>query len=271
MAGALALMACEREAPVTPEIDTGPSIEERAAELAAEQLAALGGPANAEQRAQYQGEFQASGAIDALGAAEGVAEGAWDMTLLEDYAVFSRVGLGDAGGIPGERDYRERGMRVTAGDVIITIMRTECTASGIQLPYTVQVLFDGVSYHGCARRGVEAGERATWASVLPELIPAIDACLARAASRPARVTFASALDEGETSVRIRQANGARHECIVSGEEVILYETLSDVDRRNGEGDPEFVRGGAQPSGERCVQAATSRSGAHLGWIVRRSC
>ena len=272
--GAVALASCQRQGDAPSEVASAPTDAEREAEMAAEQLAALGGPASPEQRALYEGEFQASGGIDALSSTEASAEGAWELRLLTDYAQFSRPGLGDDGGIPGERDYRERGMRVVAGAVTITIMQQPCTASGIELPYVAHVLYEGVAYQGCARRGVaESGERATWASVLPELIPAIDTCLTRATSRPVRVTFASALDQGSISVRLREANGSRHDCITSGGEIAVYETLSDLDRRNGEGDPEFQRGAAAPRAQTCrsVEPAMSRSGEQLGWLIRRSC
>ncbi len=263
------LSACQRQSPSGEEGPSTPTNAEREAEIAAETLAALGGSASAEQRAQYEGEFQASGSIDALGNAEG----AWELTLLSDYAQFARPGLGEDGGIPGDRDYRERGMRVVAGPLTITISQQACTASGVELPYTAQVLFEGVAYQGCARRGVIEGERPTWASLLPELMPAINTCVQRATSTPARVTFASALDEGEVLVRIREANGSRHECIVSGDAVSVYEPLSDVDRRSSEGDPEFQPGGSRPAARNCrsVEAAVDRSGAQLGWLIRNSC
>ncbi len=266
---AAALSACQRQAPTSEEGPTTPSNAEREAEIAAETLAALGGPANAEQRAAYEGEFQASGGIDALGSAEG----AWELTLLSDYAQFTRPGLGEDGGIPGERDYRAGGMRVVAGPLTITISQAPCTASGVELPYTAHVLFEGVAYQGCARRGVIEGERPTWASLLPELMPAINTCSERAASRPVRVTFASSLDEGEVLVRVREANGSRRECIVTSGEVSVYEPLSDNDRRNGEGDPEFQAGDARPSARNCrtVEAAVDRSGTQLGWLIRDSC
>ncbi len=266
---AAALSACQRQAPSSEEAETPPSNAEREAEIAAETLAALGGPASAEQRAAYEGEFQASGGIDALGNTEG----AWDLRLLTDYAQFARPGLGEDGGVAGERDYRERGMRVIAGPLTITISQQPCTASGVELPYTAHVLFEGVAYQGCARRGINEGERPTWASVLPELIPAIDLCLARATSRPVRVTHATALDEGEVSVRLREANGSRHECIASGGAVSVYEPLSDVDRRGGEGDPEFQRGASQPSARSCrtVEPAIDRTGTQLGWLIRTTC
>lgn len=269
MLSTAALSACQRQAPAGEEGPSTPTNAEREAEIAAETLAALGGPANATQRAAYEGEFQASGGLDALGNAEG----AWELTLLNDYAQFARPGLGEDGGIPGERDYRERGVRVTAGPLTITISEQVCSASGVELPYTAQVLFEGVAYQGCARRGVIEGERPTWASLLPELMPAINTCAERASSRPARITFASALDEGEVLVRVREANGSRRECIVTGGAVSVYEPLSDDDRRPGEGEPEFQPGASRPAARNCrtVEEAIDRTGAQLGWLIRNSC
>ncbi|MGE0740605.1 MAG: hypothetical protein AB7O98_04620 [Hyphomonadaceae bacterium] len=273
--GALGLLACQRQADTQAESAQAPTDAEREAEIAAEQLAALGGPASAEQRAAYEGEFQASGGIDALASPEGGGggEGAWELRLLEDYAQFSRPGLGEDGGIPGERDYRERGMRVVAGAVTVTIMQQPCTASGLELPYVAHVLYEGVAYQGCARRGIDEGERPTWASVLPELIPSIDACLAQATSQPVRITFASALGDGEYTVRLREGNGARRECITTAGQVSVFETLGDLDRRGGEGDPEFQRGSAQPRVANCrvVEPAIARSGEQLGWLIRSTC
>jgi uncharacterized membrane protein len=276
---ALGLSACQRSSDTSSEASAPPSNEDREAQIASEQLAALGGAASAEQRALYEGEFLASGGIDALaadgGGGDGGGEGAWELRLLNDYAQFSRPGLGEDGAIPGEREYHERGMRVVAGPLTITIMSEPCTASGVQLPYVAHVLFEGVAYQGCARRGVEEGARGSWASVLPELLPAIDACLARVSARPARVTFATAIDEGQVSVRLRDADGARRECIVGagGGEIAVYEPISDVDRRAGEGDPEFQRSGSAPRASECraVEPATGRGGEQLGWLVRRSC
>lgn len=269
----IGLSACQRSADAPPEAPPPPSNAEREAALAAEQLAALGGPADAQQRALYEGEFQASGGIDALSSDGAGAEGAWELRLLADYAQFSRPGLGDDGAIPGERAYHERGMRVIAGPLTITIMQQPCTASGVDLQYVAHVLFEGVAYQGCARRGIADGPRATWASVLPELIPAIDACMMRVAARPARVTFAAVLDEGEVSVRLRDADGVRRECIAAGPEVVVFEPVSDLDRRAGEGDPEFQRGGSQPRGGECqtIEPVSSRDGEQLGWLIRRAC
>lgn len=274
LSGALALSACQRQGQDESEAPGAPTNAEREAEIAAAQLAALGGPANAAQRSLFEGEFLASGAIDALSSDGAGAEGAWELRLLEDYAQFSRPGLGEDGGITTERDYHERGLRVLAGPLTITIMQQACSASGVELDYVAHVLFEGVAYQGCARRGIDDGARRTWASVLPELIPAIDACLTRVTSQPARITFASSLDEGQVMVRIRESNGARRECIAAagGGEVAVYDTIADVDRRAGEGDPEFQRAMSRPREEACrVEAAVGRSGEQLGWLIKRAC
>lgn len=269
------LAGCQRSSDAPVETAAPPSNAEREAAVAAEQLAALGGAATAAQRALYEGDFQASGGIDALATDGAGAEGAWELRLLSDYAQFSRPGLGEDGAIPGERQYYERGMRVVAGPLTITIMQQACTASGIELPYVAHVLFEGVAYQGCARRGIAEGARATWASVLPDLIPAIDACMARVTARPARVTFATALEEGQVSVRLRDAEGSRRECIVNmpGSTVAVFEPISDLDRRLGEGDPEFQRGGSAPRAGQCraTEPVVGGDGQQLGWLIRRTC
>lgn len=269
LAGLLALGSCQREQGGDGANAPPPTDAEREAAIAAEQLTALGGPATAQQRALFEGEFQAVGALGDVAAGEG----AWELRLLDDYAQFSRPGLGDDGGIPGERDFHEHGMRVVAGPLTITLMAQPCTLpNGVQEPYTASVLFEGVAYQGCARQGVTEGARPTWASVLPELIPAIDVCLRRVSSRPARVTFAGAIDEGQVSVRIRESNSSRFECIADagGGAATLYEPLSDIDRRNGEGDPEFQRGGSRP-GSACATEAVGRDGETLGWLIPDRC
>ncbi|MFT3727603.1 MAG: hypothetical protein QM759_07260 [Terricaulis sp.] len=263
----LAVAACNQNAATTAQSSaSSPTDQQREAQMAAEQLAALGGPADAATRASFEGEFQASGGVE--GNAD---EGAWELRLLNDYAQFTRPGLGDDGGATGPRDFHQHGMRVVAGDLTITLSAEPCTTgSGLQLPYTARVLFEGVNYQGCARKGIDEGPRATWASVLPELMPAIDACLSHVASKPGRVTFAGAVDDGQVSVRIREADGSRRECFVdaAGTSVSGYEPVSDVDRRTGEGDPEFQRGGAQPPAQHCrtVDAAGT-----YGWLIHRSC
>lgn len=272
---AVALMAaCQQQQAQAPgEEQAGQDVAALEAQQAAEQLAALGGPASPEQRALYEGDFQASGALENVAAGEG----AWELQLLSDYAQFVRPGLGQDGGLPGPREFHERGMRVVAGPLTITLRRQTCVLpNGVSLDYAAHVLFEGVAYQGCARRGLEAGARANWASVAADLLPAIDACLTRVTAPPARITIASMMDEGVVSVRLRQANGRRDECLVSsdGGRIDAFEPVSDMDRRSGEGDPEFVRApGPPPRAQPClgVEAVDAADGARLGWLVRRTC
>ena len=270
---ALGLAGCGRPAATDQGVGDQVNIEEQGRAQAAQQLAALGAPANAEQRALYEGEFTASGAAESVGAGEGV----WELRLAADYAQFERPGLGEDGGVTGQRDYRAQGMRVTAGPLIVTLRAQECRlGERAPLPYIADVLYDGVAYQGCAQRGVSESERPTWAAVLDELLPAIDACLARAESRPARITQASLLGEGQVSVRLREADGGRHGCVaaVDGARVDAFDPLLDTDRLSGEGDPEFLRTpGPAPRASNCrtVSEARSPSGEALGWLIRRTC
>ena len=105
-----------------------------------------------------------------------------------------------------------------------------------------------------------------------ELIPAIDVCLRRVTSRPARVTFAASVDEGQVAVRIRESDSSRYECVAdsAGAAVSVYESLSDIDHRTNEGNPEFQRGGSHPR-ESCATEATDRDGASLGWLIPERC
>lgn len=243
---------------------------------AQEMLEALGGAASAPARAQYEGEFQAYGALDALGAGEG----AWELSLFEGYAQFTRPGLGEDGGPTQAREFRERGMWVAAGPLTITLRADACPLpNGESLPYVANVLFDGIVYQGCARRGVESAARPTWASFIGELIPAIDACLGRAGGRGVRVTTASALPDGVVSVRLRSRDGGRNVCVAAadGARVVAYEPILDTDRLGGEGDPEFVRAASEdaaaPAAEQCrsVNEARSSEGALLGWLLPETC
>ena len=264
--------ACQRQQEA-PETETPAADVDRIERTqAAEQLAALGGPASAQQRALYEGPFEASGALESVGAGEG----AWELQLLDDYAQFLRPGLGQDGGVPNARDFHEHGMRVVAGPLTITLRAEACPLpNGVNLPYTAHVLFEGVAYQGCAQRGVQTGQRASWAVALPDLMPAIDACLARATAPPARVTIASALDDNVVSVRLRESDGGREECLAAsdGSQITAFGPVSDLDRRNGEGDPEFARGPDQPRAQNCrdVQEAAGPNGTRLGWLVRRTC
>jgi uncharacterized membrane protein len=250
------LAGCGPKAPTgaAPEKTTAP-VGAPAPQIQAEDL---GAPATPEVKAKYDGEFEAVGA-----------EPFWRLDLLNDYAAFTRPGLSDVGGLPSQRDFRANGARVIAGPLTIVLKAESCVhESGETFPYKAIVQFEGVAYEGCARRGVnQASADNDWTSVIGQLLPAIDACLAKADKKPARVTIA---------VRLIDAEGGRYECNApaAGGAVTDWETIADQSVLQGERDPLFTRAPtAAPPKTGCYTSAPAKlpSGAAIGWYTRKTC
>jgi uncharacterized membrane protein len=257
----LALAACGQSGPGANDSAAGPKpidIEK--------ELSALGPAAAPDVKALYEGEFEAVGS-----------EPFWRLELLNDWASFTRPGLQDAGGLPSRRDYRAQGARFVAGPLVITLRAGACQhENGETFPYKAEVDFEGVSYDGCARRG-DAAQSINWAAKLDELIPAIDACLARAENKPAQVTMAYA-EDADISVRLLDAEGGRYECKTApaGGAVKYWDTLADRNVMQGERDPLFTRAPApapKASKEGCQksEAVKADDGRDLGWLTRSTC
>lgn len=231
-------------------------------------LAKLGAGADAATRAQYEGAFDATGA-----------EPDWTLVLLPDYVAFTRPGLEEVTAIPSPRDFRAKGMFVEAGPLSIAVAAGACTYAegGETFPFSATVLFDGIPYEGCARAGAAvAGANARgWAVDLPQLVPAIDACLARVQARPGRVTIAYVNEENQAAVRLLEADGGRAECIASldGAQIVSVEPLADRDTFRGERDPLFTRAPAGAPAGACYasEEVKGSSGATLGWLSRKTC
>lgn len=266
-----ALSACSQQSPQRDEGERGagpPPID------AAKELAALGPPAGLDVQAMYQGPFEAVGSDEPY----------WQLDLLDEWASFKRPGLTEVGGLPSQKDYRAQGARIVAGPLVITLRAGECVhnpnesdpSKAEKYPYKAQVEFDGVSYDGCARRGgAKDNASDTWTASLSELLPAIDACLAKIEDTPAEVTIAYTLDNGQTSVRLRDSEGGRYECsaTLDGAQIDYWGALADRDVMQGEGDPVFLRGAAKPAKSNCttVEPAKSADGKTIGWLQRTSC
>jgi len=262
---AVALAGCGPKAAPGASVDkTAPPVGAPAPQIQAEDL---GAPATPEIKAKYDGEFEAVGA-----------EPFWRLDLLNDYAAFTRPGLSDVGGLPAQRDYRANGARVIAGPLTIVLKAESCVhESGETFPYKAIVQFEGVAYEGCARRGSnQAAADNDWTSVIGQLLPAIDACLAKADKKPARVTIAYGLDEGQAAVRLLDAEGGRYECNAPavGGAVTDWEAIADQSVMQGERDPLFTRAPtAAPAKSGCYTntAAKLPSGATIGWYTRKTC
>jgi len=227
----------------------------------------LGAPAGADVQAFYAGEFEAFGA-----------EPDWRIDLLDNWVNFSRTGLDDVGGLPGPRDVRSGGALIEAGPLSIILKAGACEAGpGQQLPYVVSVYYDGVTYQGCGRRAAAgaAGAVPAWSALLPDLLPAIDACASRVQAKPARVTIAYVIDGGQVSVRFLDADGGRYECGApsGGGTVTFFEPLGDRDVLQGEQAPLFTRAPEGPPKGACWQnePAKGRDGKVVGTLSRKTC
>lgn len=236
-------------------------------------LAKLGAPADAATKARYEGDFEAVGA-----------EPDWRLTLLKDgYASFTRPGLEQIDSTFGARDVRQLGVYVEAGPLSIAVAGGPCTyvEGGESYPFSATVLYEGIAYEGCARAGATAAAEPTgtrargWAVDLSQLLPAIDACIARASARPARVTIAYVNEEGQAAVRLLEADGGRSECLSSldGARIASFEPLADRDVFRGERDPMFTRAPAAAPSNSCLasEEVKGSGGATLGWLSRKSC
>jgi uncharacterized membrane protein len=233
---------------------------------AEKEIAVLGAPATEQVKALYDTDFEATGS-----------EPFWQLSLARDWVSFQRPGLQEVGGLPTRRDFRANGARIAAGPLVITLKNTECKRdSGETFPFIAEVDYEGVPYVGCARPG-SASASAGWISDLPELIPAIDACLGKVDNKPARVALAYLLDNDQTaSVRLLDAQGGRYECSVpaKGGTVTYWGALGDKDVMQGENDPIFTRAPTPaPAARNCTESEEAKTpdGHVVGWLTKKTC
>jgi uncharacterized membrane protein len=225
----------------------------------------LGAAAGADVKAFYQGEFEGFGA-----------EPDWKLDLLGNWASFTRPGLEEIGGVPTPADVRAGGALVEAGSLSIILKAGACAhpSSPEPLPYVMRVFYDGVTYDGCARRAAAggAGANPTWAVTLPELIPAIDSCLAQVRGEGKRVTIAYTTEGTQVNVRILDGDGGRYECSIT-DGAASVDALDDGDVLQGERDPIFTRAPGKPPGASCYKSedAKGADGAVLGVVSKRIC
>lgn len=268
LSAALLVSACQR--PPQPSAAAGPQPTEEASAASPFALESidpdsLGAPAQGEARAFFEGEFEAVGV-----------EPNWTLDLLEDYAVFERPGLESVPGIPQPRDIRANGAIVEVGAFSVVLRAGACQhTSGETFPYVATVVFDGVGYRGCARRAEGGGATPAWSALIPELLPAIDLCLARLQAPPGRVTIAYVFDQSRTHVRMLDADGGRYECrvAVDAAEIVDFEPISDRDVLQGEREPMFTRAPLAPPEGRCLESAPvlGPDGVALGSVTSRIC
>jgi hypothetical protein len=119
-------------------------------------------------------------------------------------------------------------------------------------------------------------QRPDWAIELPELFPAIRACLTTAGRPAVGVTKAWPMAESLAGVRLIAPGGERFDCVAEadGGNVLLTEKVWTVSQLPGEGEPLFTPGSqAQPASSPCIAVSVARDsvGADVGWLSYDVC
>lgn len=153
------------------------------------------------------------------------------------------------------------GARIVSGDLTVDLVVEDCTINGATYPLRVNIQARGHdAVTGC---GIER-----WDTHLMELMPYIDACIAK--SPETRWVGYARRDRGSVTVRMRGENGDQ-DCVAAygNPQSATSQQRSESLRVPGEAVAIFVRGpGAQPGGE-CYDAPEVRnaSGELIGWMA----
>jgi hypothetical protein len=110
-----------------------------------------------------------------------------------------------------------------------------------------------------------------WTRFVPDLLPAIDSCIAIMSLPPTTVTRVYELQGGLAAVRMRDPVGRRWECIINrrGGSPVRYDPLANRGHdMPGDGNPIFTRVPDQPPEDACHRNTELRdpaTGELLGW------
>jgi hypothetical protein len=151
------------------------------------------------------------------------------------------------------------GARLQSGELTLTLETRTCRIGAKQYPMTAAVEAGAETERaGCAF--------VRWDNHLAELLPAIDACLAKL-PQPLPITYAAAESDGPVLVRM----GGRYDCRAPLDPAAGPAVMTNADTRlalGGDNDVRFVRApGANPGGA-CYEAPEvhGADGALLGWL-----
>jgi hypothetical protein len=118
--------------------------------------------------------------------------------------------------------------------------------------------------------------RPDWATELPELLPAIRACLDASGQPPVGVTKAWPIAGSLAGVRMLSPSGERLDCVAetAGGDVLLTEKVWTISQLPGEREPLFTpRSQAEPSSSPCLSVSVARDagGDDVGWLSYDVC
>lgn len=153
------------------------------------------------------------------------------------------------------------GHRLHSGELTLELVEEPCTQDNIPYPMRATVSYGTSSYQGCAAM--------RWDFDLTELMPQIDACIARA-PETRWVNYAGVQADGNMLVRL--SGGDAFDCTVAPgntPEVISFGPRSETLRVATEGAAIFVRGPGENPGGLCYEAPEVRgaNGEVLGWMM----
>lgn len=159
----------------------------------------------------------------------------------------------------------DTGAHVQSNDISLTLTPRACTWDGVVYPLTAVVqITNSRPLDGCAV--------VRWDHNLQQLLPQIDACIAKS---PETTWITYAADTGEALVTVRmQGNGQSVDCTVPNDdgdpEYAEIAPRREAFRPAGDNEAIFVRGssGPNPGGE-CYDApeVRSASGELIGWMM----
>lgn len=113
--------------------------------------------------------------------------------------------------------------------------------------------------------------RPDWSADLPQLMPAVTACLAHVedGARPVGVTKAWPMGFGLVGVRLLEPDESRVDCVaaVDGARVLLTEHVHPGSRLQGERDPLFTPATREPPKSPCLES----SRVDQGWLSYDIC
>ena len=118
--------------------------------------------------------------------------------------------------------------------------------------------------------------RPDWATELPELLPAIRACLDASGQPAVGVTKAWPIAESLAGVRILAPGGERLDCVAEteGGDILLTEKVWTVSQLPGEREPLFTpHSQAEPASNPCLSVSVARDavGEDVGWLSYDVC
>jgi hypothetical protein len=141
-------------------------------------------------------------------------------------------------------------------------------------PLALALLLGACAGAGRERASTPPALEPGWSVDLPELMAAIDACLAHDRGHARAVTRAWPMAEHLAGVRLLKEDGSRLDCVAaeSGAKVVLLQPVRASSHGDDEAAPLFTPADRQPPAGRCVATTPAMVGSRrVGWLSYPAC